>query len=60
MTAARATPFEGAEIDLSGGHRLTLFPDDHGEAWRLFRMGDPDDETPHFVAGGGRFGVDRD
>lgn len=60
VVAARVTCCEGAEIDLSDGSRLTIFPDNNGEAWRLFRMGDPDDDAPHFVAGGGRFGADRD
>lgn len=40
VLAARATPFGGAEIDLSGGCRLTLFPaGSAGEDWRLFRPG---------------------
>lgn len=62
VVAARATPFEGAEIELAEGYRLVLFPHDtRGESWRLFRTGrDPDDDTPHFVCGGGRYGVDRD
>ena len=60
VLATRATPFEGAEIDLAGGYRLVLFPhDSRSESWRLFRMDAPE-EVPHFVAGGGRFGVDRD
>lgn len=52
VLAVRATPFGGAEIDLSDGHRLTLFPAGSvGEDWRLFR---PDDDTAHFVVAGGR------
>jgi hypothetical protein len=51
VLAARATPFGGAEIDLSGGYRLTLFTGGSaGEDWRLFRKAD----AAHFVVGGGR------
>ena len=60
VLAARATPYEGAEIDLAGGYRLVLFPaGTRGEEWRMFLVDGPE-EVPHFVAGGGRFGVDRD
>ena len=52
VLAARATLFGGAEIDLSEGYRLTLFPaGSAGEYWRLFR---PNDDAPHFVVAGGR------
>lgn len=55
VLAARATPFGGAEIDLSGYCRLTLFPaGSAGEDWRLFRPGDGDEDAPHFVVAGGR------
>ncbi len=55
VLAARATPFGGVEIDLSGGHRLTLFPaGSAGEDWRLFRPGDGDGDVPHFMVAGGR------
>lgn len=55
VLAARATPFGGAEIDLSGGYRLTLFPaGSAGEDWRLFRPSDGEEDTPHFVVTGGR------
>lgn len=62
VLAARATPFEGAEIDLADGYRLVLFPhDSRGESWRMFREDrDSDDDSPHFVCGGGRFGEDFD
>ncbi|MFZ1425737.1 MAG: hypothetical protein WAS21_03085 [Geminicoccaceae bacterium] len=53
VLAARAMPFGGAEIDFSGGCRLTLFPaGSAGEDWRLFQPGD--DDAPHFVVAGGR------
>ena len=52
VLAVRATPHGGAEIDLSDGCRLTLFPAGTvGEDWRLFR---PGDDAPHFVVSGGR------
>lgn len=55
VLAARATPFGGAEIDLSGGYRLTLFPAGSvGEDWRLFRPGNDDEDAPHVVVAGGR------
>jgi hypothetical protein len=55
VLAARATPCGGAEIDFSGGCRLTLFPaGSAGEDWRLFRPGDGDEDAPHFVVAGGR------
>jgi hypothetical protein len=57
VLAVRATPFGGAEIDLSGGYRLILFPaGSTGEDWRLFRPGDRD--SPHFVVAGGRIEED--
>ena len=44
-----------AEIDLSGGYRLTLFPaGSTGEDWRLFRPSEGEEDTPHFVVTGGR------
>jgi hypothetical protein len=52
VLAVRATPHGGAEIDLSDGCRLTLFPAGTvGEDWRLFR---PGDDASHFVVRGGR------
>ena len=56
VLAARATPYGGAEIDLSGGYCLSLFPAGSiGEEWRLFRLGD---DAPHFVVeGGGRIEI---
>ena len=52
VLAVRATPFGGAELDLSRGCRLTLFPaGSAGEDWRLFR---PGDDSSHVVVGGGR------
>lgn len=55
VLAARATPFGGAEIDLSGDYRLTLFPaGSAGEDWRLFRPRDSEEDAPHFVVAGGR------
>jgi hypothetical protein len=52
VLAARVTPFGGAEIDLSGGCRITLFPDgSRGGGWRLFQ---PRHDAPHFVVVGGK------
>jgi hypothetical protein len=53
VLAVRATPCCGAEIDLTDGYRLTLFPDGSvGEDWRIFRPHEKD--GPHFVVSGGR------
>jgi hypothetical protein len=54
VKAVRATAACGAEIDLSGGYRLTLFPaGSTGEDWRL--LNPTDEDAPHFVVvGGGR------
>lgn len=44
--------FGGAELRMSGGYRLVLFPDgSRGEDWRLF---DPNTDDPHFVIWGGK------
>lgn len=52
VLATRALAHGGAEIDLSGGYQLTMFPDGSaGEDWRLFRCGV---DEPHFVITGGQ------
>jgi hypothetical protein len=48
VTGIQATLLGDAIIELSGGYQLKLFPDGtRGEAWRIFRPGDPD--YSHFV-----------
>jgi hypothetical protein len=48
VTSVKANRSRDAIIELSGGYKIILFPQStRGEAWRIFRAGDPD--YPHFV-----------
>ena len=49
VESVRSDPFGGAEISLSGGYQLVIFPSGaRGEKWRLL----PPGEAHHFVVSG--------
>jgi hypothetical protein len=51
VTAVRADPLGGLDLELSAGLRMQLFPDgSRGEDWRFFS---PGAEAAHFVVKGG-------
>jgi hypothetical protein len=56
VESVAADDYGGAELRMSGGHRLVLFPaGTRGEDWRVFR---PKRDDPHFVISGGKAETD--
>lgn len=56
VESVAADDYGGAELRMSGGYRLVVFPAGiHGEDWRVFR---PTRDDPHFVISGGKVETD--